>query len=95
MQFQDFIKGELLILIPVLYIIGIAIKKSKIRDNLIPTLLGVVGVSLSALWVFATSEYAGAQDIAIALFTSITQGVLIAGASVYTNQMIKQAQEKE
>ena len=34
--FKEFIKPELLILIPVLYLIGMAIKKSEVKDKSIP-----------------------------------------------------------
>lgn len=95
MNFEDFIKPELLILIPVLYLIGLAIKKSTIADKFIPLLLGGFGVSLSALWVFATSDYSGGREIATAVFTAITQGILLAGASVYANQIYKQSKEDE
>lgn len=95
MNYQEFIKPELLILIPVLYFIGIAIKKSKIKDNLIPFILGVVGVLLAGIYLFASTEIIGTQAVATAIFTAITQGVLIAAASVYTNQIIKQAQKDE
>lgn len=95
MNFEDFIKPELLILIPVLYLIGAGIKKSKkVSDSLIPLIIGGVGVILSALWVFASTEITGSKEIATAIFTSITQGVLVAGASVYTNQIYKQISKK-
>ena len=95
MDFLQYIKPELLILIPVLFLIGIAIKKNTIKDNLIPLILGVIGVLLSGLYVFATSEIQGAQAVATAIFTAFTQGVLVAGASVYTDQIIKQAKKGE
>ena len=95
MDFLQYIKPELLILIPVLFLIGIAIKKSTIKDTLIPLILGAVGVLLSGLYVFATSEIEGAQAVATAIFTAFTQGVLVAGASVYTDQIIKQAKKGE
>lgn len=91
MNYQEFIKPELLILIPVLYFVGSAIKKSKIRDNIIPFVLGAVGVLLSGVYLFAAEEIIGAQAMATAIFTAITQGVLCAAASVYANQIIKQA----
>ena len=94
MNFEEFIKPELLILIPVLYLIGAGLKKSKkISDSLIPMILGGVGVLLSALWVLAMSDVLNGKEIAVAIFTAVTQGVLIAGASVYANQFIKQAKE--
>lgn len=95
MNFEEFIKPELLILIPVLYLIGTGIKKSKkISDSLIPMILGGVGVLLSALWVLAISDISSGKEIAVAIFTAVTQGILIAGASVYSNQLIKQLDKK-
>lgn len=95
MNFEEFIKPELLILIPVLYLIGTGIKKSKkISDSLIPIILGGVGVLLSALWVLAISDISSGKEIAVAIFTAVTQGILIAGASVYSNQLIKQLEKK-
>ena len=54
MDYQEFIKPELLILIPVLLFVGAAIKRSKIKDALIPIILGAVGVFFAGLYVFAT-----------------------------------------
>lgn len=90
MNFQQYIKPELLILIPVLYIVGVGIKKSNVADKFIPLILGIIGVLLAGLYVFATSPITGTQAVFTALFTALTQGILCAGASVYTNQVIKQ-----
>lgn len=49
MNYQDYIKTELLVLIPVLYLIGIGLKKSKMPDKWIPITLGVIAVILSPL----------------------------------------------
>lgn len=87
---KEFIKPELLILIPVLYFIGTGIKKSEIKDKRIPLLLGICGVVLSILWVFADSAIGGIQSVLLALFTAVTQGVLCAGASVFFHQLMKQ-----
>lgn len=91
MNYQEFIKPELLILIPVLYFIGMGIKKSSVRDTLIPLILGGAGVALSAIYLFAAEPITGSQAVFTAIFTAITQGVLCAAAAVYTNQLIKQA----
>lgn len=95
MEIMEYIKPELLVLVPVLYLIGTAVKKSKTADKLIPWILGGVSVALSALWIFATSFPATAADAALAVFTALTQGVLIAGASVYVNQLVKQTGKDE
>ena len=93
--FKEFIKPELLILIKVLYIIGVCIKKSEVKDKFIPLILSIVAIILSGLYVFATSEIAGAKEIAMAIFVALTQGILTAGASVYFNQLYKQSQKKK
>lgn len=95
MNYQEFIKPELLILIPVLYFIGVGIKKSKIKDNLIPLLLGSAGIILSGIYLFAAQEIVGTQAVFTAIFTAITQGVLCAASAVYANQIIKQAGKTE
>jgi hypothetical protein len=95
MELNEYIMPELLVLIPVLYLIGAAVKKSAIADKFIPWILGGVSVALSALWVLANSTLGSAADVATAIFTAFTQGVLIAGASVYVNQLAKQTRKDE
>lgn len=95
MDYQNFIKTELLILVPVLYFVGIGLKKSKLSDRWIPLLIGGISIILSMVWVIATSDLAGVKDIAYAMFTAISQGILIAGASVYVNQLYVQAKKEK
>lgn len=95
MNYQDYIKTELLILVPVLYFIGIGLKKSKMPDKWIPVVLGAFAIMLSAIWVISTSDISGLQETASAIFTAVTQGVLVAGASVYANQLYIQAKKEE
>ena len=95
MNYQEFIKPELLILIPVLYFIGMGVKRSVISDTLIPLILGATGILLSGIYLFAAEEVIGTQAIFTAIFTAITQGVLCAAAAVYTNQIIKQASKEQ
>ncbi len=95
MDYQNYIKSELLILVPVLYIVGLGFKKSKIPDKWIPFILGITGIVLSVVWVIATTDISGVQEIAWAIFTAVTQGILVAGASVYANQLYIQAKKEE
>ena len=57
--------------------------------------MGGVGILVCGIYVFATCSYNTAQDIAMAVFTSMTQGVLVAGLSTYVNQLIKQLEKDE
>lgn len=89
-EYQNYIKAELLILIPVLYVLGEFIKKTdKIENRFIPLLLGATGVLLSFLYIVATEGLTGTG-----LFTAITQGILVAGAAVYSNE-VKEHLKKE
>lgn len=86
MTFTDYIRPELLILVPVLYFLGEIIKSSeKIDSRYIPAILGIVGVALSLLYVLGTEAFS-----ATGVFTAITQGILVAGTAVYTNELIDQ-----
>ena len=95
MNYQDYIKTELLILVPVLYFLGVGLKKSKLPDKWIPFILGVSAVVMAAIWVVATTDISGLQEAASAIFTAVTQGVLVAGASVYVNQLYTQVKKVE
>ncbi len=95
MEFMDFIRPELMSLVPVMYFIGMAFKKSKISDRWIPLILGAISILICALWVCATSDIGNIRDMALAMFTSITQGVLVAGLSVYINQLYRQSKKKD
>ncbi len=79
----EYIQPEIMLLIPVLYLVGYALKKlSFISDRFIPVILGGVGVMLAALY-FAVNGNGNA-------FMAVTQGILCAGASTYANQIYKQ-----
>lgn len=95
MDLLQYVRAELLILIPVLYLIGMALKKSKLKDWLIPFLLGVISITLCALWIMANSIIHSPADVAAAVFSAVSQGILVAGASVYANQLFKQFNKKD
>lgn len=91
-QIVQYIKPELLIVSVILYFIGIWLKQAQtVKDKYIPLILGGLGIALCAVWVLATSPLRTGPEIAMAAFTAIVQGVLVAGLSTYVNQIIKQA----
>ena len=89
-DFTNYVNPELLVLIPVLYLIGRAMKKSGRCDKHIPLTLGATGILPAVVWVLATHNIGDYQGALMAAFTAIVQGVLCAGAAVYVNQVIKQ-----
>lgn len=93
---MNYIKPELLVLIPVLYFIGAALKQSQsVADKYIPLLLGTAGVLMAVIYVLASSVTDNWQSSLMAVFVALTQGVLCAGCSVYFNQIGKQAGKDE
>lgn len=85
----QYIKPELLVLIPILWFVGFCIKKSNIKDTFIPLILGGAGIILATVWIFGNVQ----TDFANCLFAGITQGILCAAASVYGTQIYIQAQK--
>ena len=96
MSITDYVKPELLVVAVVLYFIGMSLKKSEvIKDKYIPLINGALGVAICAIYVFAACSCDGPQSVAMAFFTAITQGILVAGLSTYANQLMKQANKAE
>lgn len=83
MEILTYITENAIILIPVLIIIGLILKKLEfIPDKYIPLILlplGVVGAMALGGWTFE----------------SAIQGVLVTGAAVYGNQIVKQLRKNE
>ena len=93
---KEYIKPELLVVALVLYFVGMGIKNTElIKDKYIPIILGILGVIISAIYIVATSSINGYQEVLTVIFTAIVQGILVAGASVYVNQLIKQGNKEE
>ncbi len=83
MEILTYITENAIILIPVLIIIGLILKKLEfIPDKYIPLILlplGVVGAMALGGWTFE----------------SAIQGILVTGAAVYGNQIVKQLRKDE
>ena len=83
MDILTYITENALILIPVLIIIGQIIKNiEKIPDKWIPLILLPIGI-------------VGAMALGSWTVDSAIQGVLVTGAAVYGNQIVKQLKKDE
>lgn len=93
---MNYIKPELLVVAIVLYFCGMGLKQTQtIKDKYIPAILGIGGIFLCGIWVLATSSLSNEHEVAMAVFTAIIQGILMAGLSTYVNQIIKQSNKIE
>lgn len=95
-QITNYVKPELIVVAIALYFVGMALKQAQaVKDKYIPLILVGISIAICAIYVFATCTCGTGQDIAMAIFTAITQGILIAGLSTYVNQIVKQANKDE
>jgi hypothetical protein len=78
---MDFIAKESLILLPILLMFGYILKKSPIKDWLIPYILYALGVVLGFIFLGQGTN-------------GILQGFLVATASIGVHQGIKQGIKK-
>lgn len=81
----NYIKPELLIVAVGLYFIGVVLKRSKLKDNYIPIVLGAIGIVIGVVYCGVVEGFNFNS-----IFSGVVQGVLCAGCSVYANQIIKQ-----
>lgn len=92
MEAMNYVKPELIVVAFVLYFFGVALRQAQaVKNKYIPLILGGISMVLCAVWVMATSEI----ETAMAVFTAVTQGILVAGLSNYVNQIIKQIHKPE
>ena len=95
-QIMNYVKPELIVVAFVLYFVGMWLKQGAfVKDKYIPLALGIMGIIVGGIWVLATASFATSQDIALAIFTAIVQGILVAGLSTYVNQIFKQLNKEE
>lgn len=91
MDFTEYIKPELLVLVFALVGFGAVLKQLKaIKDNLIPIILMGIGIFMACLYILGTE---GVNPTSI--FTAIIQGVLCAATAVFGNQIFKQLKKWE
>lgn len=83
MEIVGFITENALILVPALYVLGLILKGTeKVQDKYIPVILLPVGIIGSVAMMGLSVQ-------------AFIQGILVVGAAVYTNQLIKQMKKDD
>lgn len=93
MEISEYVYPSLGVLIPILYICGVAIKKSSIKDYKIPFILGIIGIILANIWLFAEKLPTDWHEALTTVLSGTVQGIICAACSVYTNNLVKQHKE--
>lgn len=89
---MNFIPSNMAILIAAIYVFGMFLKKSSVRDNYITVILMILGITMAVLLTIINSQCKVALDTIV---NGILQGILCWGVSVGTNQIIVQAKKDE
>ena len=74
---QEFIDPQLLIVVPMLWGIGMAIKKSTIKNRFIPAVLLVCSCLVVVLHLMGVNMLTDSQAVAACIFAGISQGSVI------------------
>ena len=89
MDIMEYIRPELAVVAVVCYLSELALKKTqRIKEKYLPFILGGMSVILCGIWVFANSPVSTAKEVAAAVFLSITQGLLMAGAGICADRAV-------
>ena len=87
----QYIKPELLVLIPVLWAIGTQLKKmQKLPDWTIPLVLVIVAITFALSFVIITEGVT-----AVAVWAGLMQGLVIWSVEGQVYQTLKQAKERD
>lgn len=94
-MFDQYIKPELLIITPVLYVIARMLHQSHIKQEQLPWILLLISIVMAGLYTFATTDVSSMMKLFMALFTTIVQGVLLSGTAVFGGILGKLMSEKK
>lgn len=77
----DMIHPELMVLVPVLYFLGMLLKKSLLINNrYIPLLLGGIGIVFAVIYIAAVTPILSMRDALIVLFGAIRRAYCVRDA---------------
>lgn len=74
---REYIDPQLLIVVPMLWGIGMAVKKSSIKNNFIPFILLVCSCAVVMLHLTGTNLITDSTALAGCIFAGLTQGSVI------------------
>lgn len=86
--FNQYARSELMVLVPVLFFLNKLIGQSKINNQYIPFICMGASVLLCGFHIFGYTPVANFGQVMMALFATLTQGVLYAGATMFLNLVV-------
>ncbi len=73
----DYIDPQLVILVPMLWGIGMAVKKSSIENRFIPAVLLVCAWAVVTLHLMSTKPVLDSRSVSAVIFAAVTQGSVV------------------
>ena len=92
--FNQYARSELMVLVPVLFFLNKMIGQSKISNQWIPAICTGVSILLCGFHIFGYSPVVTFGQVMMALFATVTQGILYAGATMFFNLVVSSAGNK-
>lgn len=89
MDIKNLINPELFILVPIMWILGNFVKKTEISTKKIPLIILIISIILSLLYVLTPTFPISGQMWYNTVINGIGQGILIAGVTVFGNELGK------
>lgn len=81
---NQYVRSELLVVVPVLYILAKILSSSKVPNRKIPPILLIVSVTLAGIYTFAVMPVDNLKTILMAVFSTLIQGILLSGSAVFS-----------
>ena len=91
---NKYVRSELFVLLPVLYILGKFLIAEKLNPNKVNIILLIISVLLSGLYLFSTLSIPNWKGVLFAIFTSFVQGILLTGGIVFCNGILQLTPKK-
>lgn len=92
---NQYIRSELMVLVPVLYFVIKILKKSRVNDRYIPLLTCTLSVALSGIYTFSMVCGFTLHSVLLSVFSSITQGIILAGCALFSAVLVKAHGERK
>ena len=88
----QWIRPELLVLVPVLHFAGRGLAQTPLPRRWASLALGAMGVGLALLYLLAEAPARSGAEAAMAGFAAVTQGILCAGCSALAGRLLRREQ---
>lgn len=81
-----YIRSELIVEVPALFLLEILLKKSKVKSEKIPMILLGVSLFITSVYTFSVCTISDIHGLCSCIFSIITQGIILCGAGCFLRE---------